>query len=534
VSHTLTLIGTSDTHGQVDRLATLAGFVENVRNVRAQDGGAVLLVDAGDLFQGTLESNLAEGAPVIAAFNEMRYDAAALGNHEFDFGPVGPAVTVQHEGEDPRGALKLRATEAHFPILAANLIDAKTKQRVDWPNFQPTTIVHAAGATIGIIGVTTSATPVTTMPANFVGLTVADPTDTIVEQATALRKAGATIVIVAAHLGGKCAKQDEPGDTSSCDPDQEIMKVAPAIPKGLVDAIVAGHTHQAMAHRIAGIPVIESWNSVRAFGRIDFTVDAHGAVTDARIFPPHEVCAKPPGDPAPCEPGEYEGRPVMPVDAVAKVVQPAIEAASAKRAEPIGATLATPIAKSYDTESAEGNLFADLMLAASPGADVAITNGGGLRADLPKGPLTYGALFMAMPFDNHFAKVKMSGKDLRAWVTDNIRSSGGIVSLAGATVVVRCDHDRLDVTLYDRKHKKIADDRALLIATSDFLASGGDGAIGKLHLGDDAVTLTDVLVRDAMAAELAKRHKPLDAAQLFDAKKPRLDYLGTRPIKCTQ
>jgi 5'-nucleotidase len=407
--------------------------------------------------------------------------------------------------------------------------------RVDWPNFQPTTIVHAAGATIGIVGVTTSATPVTTMPANFVGLSVADPADTIVEQATALRKAGATIVIVAAHLGGKCAKVDDPDDASSCDPDQEIMKVAPAIPKGLVDVIVAGHTHQAMAHRIAGIPVIESWNSVRAFGRVDLLVDEHGRVTGAKIFPPHEVCEKASGaDGAPCVPGDYEGKPVVASDAVARAVEPAIEAAAAKREEPVGATLATPIAKSYDTESAEGNLFADLMLAASPGADIAITNGGGLRADLPKGPLSYGALFKAMPFDNHFARIKMRGADLRAWVTDNIGSSGGIVSLGGATAIARCDHDRLDVTLYDRKHKKIADDRALVITTSDFLASGGDGAMGKLHLADDAVTLTDVLVRDAMAAELAKRRKPLDAAQLLDAKKPRLDYLGTRPIKCTQ
>jgi 5'-nucleotidase len=530
--HTLTIFGTSDTHGQIDRLPILAGYVDNVRAARAADGGAVLLVDAGDLFQGTLESNLAEGVPVIAAFNVMKYDAVALGNHEFDFGPVGPAVTVQHEGEDPRGALKARAAEAHFPILAANLIDAASGQRVDWPNFQATTIVHAAGATIGIVGVTTSATPVTTMPANFVGLAVADPAETITKEATALRKAGATIVVVAAHLGGKCGKQDDPDDTSSCDPDQEIMKVAPAIPKGLVDVIVAGHTHQGMAHRIAGIPVVESWNSVRAFGRVDLAVDQHGRVTDAKIFPPREVCAKPPGDAAPCAPGEYEGKPVVPSDAVEQAVEPAIEAASAKRAELVGATLATPIVKSYDAESAEGNLFADLMLAASPGADVAITNGGGLRADLPKGPLTYGSLFLAMPFDNHFAKVKMRGADLRAWLADNLGGSGGIVSIAGATVVARCDHEQLAITLYDRRHKKIADDRALVISTSDFLASGGDGTMGKLHLPDGAVTLTDVLVRDAMAAELAKRHKPLEAAQVFDAKKPRLAYTGTRPIKC--
>src|SRR5579862_1662350 len=125
---------------------------------------------------------------------------------------------------------------------------------------------------------------------------------------------------------------------------------------------------------------------------------------------------------------------------------------------------------------------------------------------------------MAMPFDNHFATIKMTGKDLRAWVTDNLRTSGGIVSLAGATAVARCDHDKLAITLYDRKHKPIADDRALVISTSDFLASGGDGAMGKLGLPDGAVTITDVIVRDAMAAELAKRKTPLDAKQELDPK----------------
>src|SRR5450432_1788836 len=121
---TITILGTSDTHGALDRLPILAGFVDNVRAARKADGGAVVLVDAGDLFQGTLESNLAEGAPVIAAFNAIGYDAVAIGNHEFDFGPVGPAVTPQAPGDDARGALKARAAQAHFPLLDANLLDA--------------------------------------------------------------------------------------------------------------------------------------------------------------------------------------------------------------------------------------------------------------------------------------------------------------------------------------------------------------------------------------------------------------------------
>src|SRR4051812_26757086 len=84
-SRTITIIGTNDLHGALDRMPLFAGFVANVRAARAKDGGAVLLIDAGDMFQGTLESNLAEGADVVRAYNQIGYTAVAVGNHEFDF-----------------------------------------------------------------------------------------------------------------------------------------------------------------------------------------------------------------------------------------------------------------------------------------------------------------------------------------------------------------------------------------------------------------------------------------------------------------
>jgi hypothetical protein len=127
-SFTLTILGTNDLHGAIDRLPILAGYVANLRAVRAADGGQVLLLDAGDMFQGTLGSNLGEGAAVVAAYNAIGYDAAAIGNHEFDFGPVGPAVTASGPDDDPRGALRARALEANFPFLSANVLDAADRQ----------------------------------------------------------------------------------------------------------------------------------------------------------------------------------------------------------------------------------------------------------------------------------------------------------------------------------------------------------------------------------------------------------------------
>ena len=105
IAHTLTIVGTNDLHGALDRLPLLGGYVTNLRAARAADGGGVVLVDAGDLFQGTLESNLAEGVDVVKAYNRLGYAATAIGNHEFDYGPVGPAV-IATDGQDPRGALK--------------------------------------------------------------------------------------------------------------------------------------------------------------------------------------------------------------------------------------------------------------------------------------------------------------------------------------------------------------------------------------------------------------------------------------------
>jgi 5'-nucleotidase len=148
---TLSIVGTNDLHGGIlqreDRggLALLGGYVANLRAARARDGGAVLLVDGGDMFQGTLESNLTEGQIVIAAYNTLGYSAAAIGNHEFDFGPAGPASQPKGLDDDPRGALKARAAQASFPFLAANLIDTATGRPVAFPHIQPSVIVTVAG-----------------------------------------------------------------------------------------------------------------------------------------------------------------------------------------------------------------------------------------------------------------------------------------------------------------------------------------------------------------------------------------------------
>jgi 2',3'-cyclic-nucleotide 2'-phosphodiesterase (5'-nucleotidase family) len=548
-SVTISIVGTNDLHGAVGQLPILAGYVANLRAARAQDGGAVLLLDGGDMFQGTLESNLNEGEAVIAAYNLIGYDAVTVGNHEFDFGPEGPAATVEAEGDDPRGALKARATEAKFPVLMANVNEAGAGQRPAWPNMPASVLLEKAGVSIGVIGVTTEATPFTTMPANFLGLEMAPVAATILAEATALRARGAEVIVVAAHAGSKCEELTDPSDTSSCDTEEEIFQVAEALPAGTVDVIVAGHTHAAMAHRVNDIAIIESYASGRAFGRVDLRINKNGVVTGASIHTPQDLCAAAPSageggdgassdeaDKPACAPGDYEGAPVVPDARVAAAIAGAIDQAREIREEPLGVTLASEIWKSYDAESPQGNLFVDLMLDVVADADVALTNGGGLRAHLPAGPLTYGELYEAMPFDNRFAVVAVTGANVRRMVTNNLHGASGIFSWGGIRVKATCTKKGdLDVALTDRKGKAIKDDRKLLLVTSDFLASGGDGVIGRLKLADGAVDLSDGrIIREAIAGALKKRGGTITASSLYDPKKPRLAYPGKRPVKCGQ
>ena len=532
---TVSIIGTNDLHGAIDRLPLLAGYVKNLRDVRAAEGGDVVLVDAGDMFQGTLASNLDEGKTVVAAYNALGYAAAAVGNHEFDFGPPGAPVIVQSDEDDPRGALKLRAHEAKFPVLTANILDAGSGNRIKWPNMPASTVVTAAGVKLGIIGVSTESTPFTTMPANFVGLKMLAPAVAIGAEAERLRAAGAQVVVVAAHVGSKCKDLSNPTDVSSCDRDEELFHMIDNLPPGKVDVIVAGHTHAGMAHRIKDIAVVESYSSGRAFGRVDLRVNASGTVTAVTIQKPQDMCPlDPDGNPvalAQCTDRVYEGRPVVPDPAVQKIVDAALKKAHERSNESLGVTVTGTVLKSYDKESALGNLFTDLMLAANPGADVALTNGGGLRADIPAGTLTYGQLFTANPFDNRFAIVKLTGKDLRRLVANNLGSGSGIFSYAGIVVTAACKGNRLDIDMR-RKGKKVADTDKLVVVTSDFLASGGDGAIGRLKLPDGSVEVTNVIIRDAMAQVLKKRAGKLDPAELHGPSKRRLGYPGKRPVRC--
>ena len=542
---TISIVGTNDLHGGLvarngrGGLALLGGYVKNLRAARARDGGAVLLIDAGDMFQGTLESNIGEGAAVVAAYNVLGYAAATIGNHEFDFGPVGRPTTPRTPADDPRGALRARAAEAHFPFLAANLIDTATGAPPRWTNVRPSALVDAAGIKVGIVGVVTKEALTATHAANVVGLSVAPLVDAIRTQATALRAQGADVVVVSAHAGGRCAGFDRPDDLSSCDPKAEILAVARELPRGLVDVVVAGHTHAGMAHQVDGIAITEAYSNGRAFGRVDLTIDRRTrTVVGRRSFAPRDLCEREnpatkacgaSSDPA-LVPVEYEGAPVTPDADVERVLAPALEAVKALRAQPIGVVLETPIHRALPA-SPLGNLVTDAVLAAVPGADISVGNsGGGLRADLPAGPLTYGSVFEVLPFDNVLVNVRLTGRELRQVFSASILQGRRGLGFSGIRVEARCEAGALAVTMTRPSGTVIADGDAVLLVTSDFLATGGDGILTPIMpAGGFPVDTSAPLIRDAIVEYLRRPGAPVRESQLLDAT-PRLSVSG--PASC--
>lgn len=477
---TLSIVGTSDLHGAalprngLGGLPLLAGYVNNLRAARSADGGAVLLLDSGDTFQGNTESNLSEGALVVDAYNAMGYTAEAVGNHDFDFGSVDSPAARQLPG-DPRGALKARAAHARYPFLAANLIDAATGQPVEWPNVRPSVLVEAAGVKVGIVGVMTIDALRLTLAANVEGLRIAPLAPTIAAEAAKLRAAGAEVVIVAAHAGGRCDRFEAPADLSSCDAESEIFQVARSLPANLVDVIAAGHTHGALAHQLNGIAIVQPLSRGQALGRVDLVFDRRTRrIARVQLFAPRGICerqipaterciaATEPGVPA-----TYEGKLVTPDSAIDRAMAAARQRVRTLQATALGVSLEAPVSRVGDRGSPLGNLFADALRAAVPGADVAVLNNAarGLWADLPDGPLTFGRLYDVFPFDNRVVRIELSGADLGRWLAGEIQEGRrGWLGISGIDLRPSCVADRLHVDLV-RAAGPIHDDDRLVAVT---------------------------------------------------------------------
>jgi 5'-nucleotidase len=538
------IVSTTDLHGwfnghddpvvktggtaQYGGLAVFSGYL---RNLRAANPGRVVLVDSGDLFQGTLESNIFEGEPVVKGYNALGYTAAAVGNHEFDYGPVGPDSVAHSPDQDELGALKKNAADAKFPFLSANMVEKATGRTPSWA--KPYTIVNVDGARIGIIGLSTPDTPNVTTPANVIKLAFNDPVAATIEAARALRAAGADAVVVIAHIGGRCTDLHDPNDISSCDLSQEAMRYLNALPEKTIDAYFAGHTHSEIRQYFKGVPAVEAGSFSRIFGTIDLWVDpaAHNVVR-SEIRPNTPICAAVYGatvacDPraaesgAPLTPRQFEGAPVTRDAALDALFKPYLDQVAAKRAEPTGIRTASPVKRNYSHESALGNLLADALRASVPGADVAFVNSGGLRADLRAGDLHYSDIFEVAPFDNYAATVDLTGAQLREILQLTTASGRGLLQASGLryTFDLAKDADKpvaerrrlVSATLADGS--PLVDDKVYKVVVPDFLAAGGDGwmpVIKEVPSGGIHVYAERPPLREIFIEQLRKFPQPLD------------------------
>jgi 5'-nucleotidase len=543
----ITLVATNDIHGWVypqryklrdGTEATEGGFAAfsgYLNIIRKKNPGGTLLLDGGDLFQGTLAAKITEGAVVIEAMNQVGYTAAAMGNHEFDYGPVGPPPVALKPGEDPFGALKARLKQARFPILAANIIEASNGGRPDWLGNDGTAMVEVKGLKVGIVGLITPSTPNVTNPMNVASVRFGALAPDAQQAARSLRDRGAKVVIAVVHAGGKCASWDDPRDLSSCDQKHgEIFEMLANLPPRTLDAVIAGHTHSPLGHFVNGTPVVETWGLGRYFGMIDLYVDPYRQVVlqdRTRIVPLVPICEQVDEKLLTCEsrrlrnqpgvkmvPATFMGEPVVVDEAVSRVIAPVLQQVAELQNRPLGVRVEAPLTRNYEGEGLLGTVLAD-TLRESEKADVVFLNPGGLRADLQPGELRYGDIYEVIPFDNTVATLTVNGEELRRLLTAAFGARKGVFPISGIKVQLsKCPGEARLKGFTLSSGKPVRPDQKYRVVTSDFLALGGDGlgpVMSSLEPGAVDLGLSrEHNLRDSLIASWQAKKAPLVAPTL--------------------
>jgi 5'-nucleotidase len=266
------------------------------------------------------------------------------------------------------------------------------------------------------------------------------------------------------------------------------------LPKGTIDVFFAGHTHAQMRHYVNGVPVVQGLAFSREFSTVDLWIDVRGdRVERSELRPPTMICSfvyegtehcDPKTAPAGAKlvPRVFSGETIEADPRVATVIEPYMDRVAAKRGEKLGIRTSSPFTRAYLAESPLGNLLSDALRDAT-GADFAIMNSGGIRAELPAGELTYADVFAVSPFDNYPAIMNLTGEQIAAILRLTTGGARGIMQVSGIryTYDAARDSDKpagernrlVSVTLDNGA--PLQSDRLYSVAMPDFIAAGGDG-----------------------------------------------------------
>ncbi len=449
---TITVLHTNDIHAHGtdpatddnNGIITYARYKTIIDEYRAK--GSTLVLDAGDVLHGTNFASISNGSSMLEVLNLLGLDAMTPGNHDFNYG-------YEH-------LLELGA-DANFPILAANI----SKEDGTKP-FETRVIFDIDGVKVGVFGLATPETKTKSNPKNTEGLTFEDEVATVEAEIAALKADGAEVIVFLSHLGT---------DLSSPIRTQTVLDQVTGI-----DLVIDGHSHSLYEHGYVynGTLIASTGDWLHNIGKVTITL-TDGVLSDINAeLIPYATASQAAEDPD------------MKALLDTKIAE---NAEMLKRV--VGATT-----QDLDGDRANvrtkgtnlGNLITDAMLQES-GADVVITNGGGIRASIPTGNITYGAVLEVLPFGNQMTVIEVSGQDILDALTfgasDYPNAAGKFPHVAGMTFTIVTQEVKSandageEVTV--TKFKEITDvmvgsekldlTKTYKLATNDFMAVGGDG-----------------------------------------------------------
>jgi 2',3'-cyclic-nucleotide 2'-phosphodiesterase (5'-nucleotidase family) len=476
----LYVVHTNDVHGRIEAdpgvgYANLATLVNMGRSVTNKN----LLLDAGDVSHGTLLTNLFEGETAAVLLDMLGYDAVVPGNHDFNYGK-----------ERLIEAAKLAEQYSDLRVLAANVLDEQGNMV-----FQPYQLYYYDGFTVGVIGATTPDTETKTHPKNVEGLSFMS--DEVVYGAQAMVdevRERADYVIVLAHLG-----LDEDGSYGV------TSKMLAENVKG-IDLIVDGHSHTVLENgmRVGDTLIVSAGEYMKQVGLVEIAVRNGKAAGETAVL----ISAEDVADPSKNEYAKMLGITEVTPD---PQVTAYIESQKARLEEITTEVVAyTPVFLDGERNNVRtkptnlGNMIAQAMVEAT-GADVAFTNGGGIRASIPAGDVTRGDIITVLPFNNTVVVIEVTGQDIYdalEWGYSRLpESNGGFPQTANMGIVYSRFSDPGNRIKRVLINGKVVDRNATYrLATNDFMAAGGDGytmfnkPIVMYGVGLDEV-LTDYMVK---------------------------------------